>query len=93
MQVCKYAIMQGSRYAVMEVQQYTHASIQVCKYASMQLYNYASMQVQAIMQISKCASKKFHFVNQALNPKASFTKIAQFGMLFENVSSKVKVNL
>ena len=35
----------------------------------------------------------FHFLNKTLNQKTSCTKVGQFGMLFENVTKKVKVKL
>ena len=31
-----------------------------------------------------------HFLNKSWNQKISFTKVVQFGMLFENVSKEVK---
>ena len=35
------------------------------------------------------SSQRSHFVNQASNQRPSFTKVVQFGMLFENVKVKL----
>ena len=55
----------------------------------MQLYKYAGMQEcnYAIKRESYGAifSQNSHFVNQASNPKTSFTNVFELGVLFENV--------
>ena len=71
MQVCKYASMQVCSYAGM----------QVCKYANMQVCN---IKLKLVCQFLKTQSFR-QIVNQALNPKASFIKVVQLGMLFANV--------
>ena len=63
--------------------------MQVFKYSSMQVSKYAGMQVcnNAIKSESYCVifSQISHFVKQASNPKTSFTKVVELGVLFENV--------
>ena len=59
-------------------------------YASIQLYKYAGMQVCNMQLCIKkrkgvIFSQSSHFVNQASNPKTSFTKVVELGVLFENV--------
>ena len=55
----------------------------------MQLYMYA-LKSESWAENS---SQRSHFVNQASNQRPSFTKVVQFGMLFENVTKNVKVKL
>ena len=64
-------------------------NMQVCKYASMQVCDIMWKLGSHFLTKQSFAQ----FVDQASNPKTSFTKVVQLGILFKNIYRKVQLKL